>query len=326
MLRQASKALEWIFDSSKLLLMKRVNRKSIVATVADEIRQAILSGKLVPGDRIQQDELASQLGVSRLPVRQAILVLEAEGLVHTEHRRGSIVAPIDLEFIDQIYEFRREVDARVAAILASRRDFDPTPLRAIVKEALEEIQTGDRRRFHERQLSSRFYKALYLATGSRVLGAAMDPLLSHIYRVLSSLSPADRVSDDDSSEFKQLRHFWENHAALIEAIAAGQIGRAKALARTHSTEVVQSIQRRLAAIRRAAMLKAAGSPKSVSDRVSEGGSAHLDSGRAKARLTVGEPAPAQLGLTEPRQLTGHAGSPSEPGTETELGRRHKSAG
>src|SRR6266849_1753587 len=149
--------------------MKRISRQSLASIVASELRQAILSGRLIPGDRIQQDQLATELGVSRLPVRQAILILEAEGLVQTEHRRGSIVAPIDIAFIEQIYEFRAEVDARVAAVLAARPDFNPTPLRDITDEAFEAIRTDDRQRFTELKLSFRFYTALYAATGNRVL-------------------------------------------------------------------------------------------------------------------------------------------------------------
>jgi DNA-binding GntR family transcriptional regulator len=241
--------------------MKRISRQSLASIVASELRQAILGGRLIPGDRIQQDQLATELGVSRLPVRQAILILEAEGLVQTEHRRGSIVAPIDITFIEQIYEFRAEVDARVAAVLAARRDFNPTPLRDITDEAFEAIRTDDRQRFTERKLSFRFYAALYAATGNRVLTSTMTPLLGHIHRVLLSLSSSQEHVKDEYIGDEQLLHWWENHAALVEAIAAGRIGRARALARAHPREVGQAICKNLAA-----MLQRATSARHTSDR------------------------------------------------------------
>ena len=88
--------------------------------VVDQLRSAILSGALRPGSRIKQEALADQLGVSRAPVRQALLVLEREGLIKSGVT-GAIVAPVDRTMILDLYAFRgiiesvRGVDARRAA-------------------------------------------------------------------------------------------------------------------------------------------------------------------------------------------------------------------
>jgi DNA-binding GntR family transcriptional regulator len=59
----------------------------------------ILEGTLIPRSRIDQDALAARLGLSLLPIRQALLVLEREGLVSVEHQRGGVVTPVDIGFI-----------------------------------------------------------------------------------------------------------------------------------------------------------------------------------------------------------------------------------
>src|SRR5262249_3613182 len=98
--------------------MKSGKRKPVVPEVADQIRAAILKGALVPGSKIAQDELASSLGVSRLPIRQALLVLQREGLVLLDHNRGAVVAPLDIKFISDVFDCRAIVEGFVAAELA----------------------------------------------------------------------------------------------------------------------------------------------------------------------------------------------------------------
>src|SRR5215510_5680364 len=114
--------------------MKEIKRKPIVADVANQIRAAILEGGLVPGSKIAQDALAAELGVSRLPIRQALLVLQREGLVTLDHGRGAVVAPFDIKFISDLFDFRAIVDGYVAGILAARENFDATTLNRIVRE------------------------------------------------------------------------------------------------------------------------------------------------------------------------------------------------
>lgn len=72
-----------------------LERPNLKAAVALHIRELIFSGQLRPGSKVDQDELARQLGVSKLPVREALITLESEALVHNFPRRGAFVAPLD---------------------------------------------------------------------------------------------------------------------------------------------------------------------------------------------------------------------------------------
>lgn len=82
-------------SESRLSAADLPGRPNLKAAVALRIRDLIFSGQLRPGSKIDQDELAQQLGVSKLPVREALITLESEALVHNLPRRGAFVAPLE---------------------------------------------------------------------------------------------------------------------------------------------------------------------------------------------------------------------------------------
>ncbi len=194
---------------------------SLLARVAAEIRTAILDGTLSPGSRVKQEELAARLGVSREPVRQALLLLQREGLVHAEPNRSAIVAPVDPQLITDVYEFREAVEGLIAARLAARRDFDPAPLREIVARGRAAVREGNVA--HLIDLDMAFHSGLYEAAGNRVVIDVMKAQWSHIRRVMAMVLR--------SATYRQ--HVWDEHAAILEAIAAGRVGQARTRAVGH---------------------------------------------------------------------------------------------
>src|SRR6187402_2358338 len=77
---------------------------------AEALRSMILSGELLPGDRLPENHLTAQLGVSRSPLREAMAVLEQEGLIVQAPRRGAIVAPLTAHDIYEIYTLREQLE------------------------------------------------------------------------------------------------------------------------------------------------------------------------------------------------------------------------
>jgi DNA-binding GntR family transcriptional regulator len=209
--------------------MKTIKRRPVVTDVANQIREGILEGALVPGSKIDQDELAAALGVSRLPVRQALLVLQREGLVFLDHGRGAVVAPLDIKFIADLFDCRAIVEGYVAAALAARRDFDPAPLRRIVAEGRAAAATGQARR----DLIAEFHTALYQATGNQVLVKMMNSQLDHVQRAVTFVKETGGLRSQSDT--------WDEHADILEAIAARRVGRARRLARTHVERVKQVV-------------------------------------------------------------------------------------
>jgi len=86
--------------------------------VTDNLRSAILSGQLGPGDRLQHDDIARQFGVSRMPVREALRVLHSEGLVELRPHRGAVVVDLRPEDVAEIFEIRAMLEAQAAELAA----------------------------------------------------------------------------------------------------------------------------------------------------------------------------------------------------------------
>ena len=91
--------------------MPVVERKSLATQVADALRAAIMSGTYAPGAPLRQDEIARKIGVSRIPLREALQQLEAEGLVENIPFKGAIVASISSEEIREYCEIRCVLEA-----------------------------------------------------------------------------------------------------------------------------------------------------------------------------------------------------------------------
>lgn len=89
---------------------KAVAREVLPNSVTTILRQAILKGELKPNERLVQADIADQLGVSRMPVREALKTLELEGLVSLEPHKGAVVNSLTLEDIDEIYELRTIIE------------------------------------------------------------------------------------------------------------------------------------------------------------------------------------------------------------------------
>jgi DNA-binding GntR family transcriptional regulator len=95
--------------------VRQVADRSVVDQVTDELRRAIVSGRLAPGREFSLREMAAQLGVSFIPVREALRSLEGEGLVVTRPNRSAMVAPLDPADLHAIYQLRRQIEPDLAA-------------------------------------------------------------------------------------------------------------------------------------------------------------------------------------------------------------------
>lgn len=177
-------------------------------TVADQLRLSIISGDLPPGARMRQEELAERLAVSRGPVRQALIILEREGLVRTDRWRGAIVAPLDVPLIKDLYEFRGAVERFVVEALAKRETFNPAPLRALVESGRAAAAAGDLARLVD--LDLRFHVRLYEDLGNRVLTDVMSSHWTHTRRVMAATL---RLSGYSQTA-------WDEHGAIVDAIEA----------------------------------------------------------------------------------------------------------
>lgn len=149
--------------------------------VFNTLREAILKGELKPGERMMELQLASKLGVSRTPIREAIRMLEQEGLAVTIPRRGAEVAKMTEKDMQDVLQIRDALD-ELAASLACK---------AITAEELEELKrtmrefedytkTGDVKRIAEADV--RFHDIIYKATRNPKLENMLNNLREQMYR------------------------------------------------------------------------------------------------------------------------------------------------
>lgn len=95
--------------------VRQLDTTSVVDQVTKEIRRSILSGALRPGQEFSLREIAGELGVSFIPVREALRRLEGQGLVVTQRGKSASVAPLSHEDLHGIYRLRRQVEPEIAA-------------------------------------------------------------------------------------------------------------------------------------------------------------------------------------------------------------------
>lgn len=147
-------------------------RHNLADEVATHIRSAILAGRLRSGERIDQDAIAEELGVSRLPVREALIALDNEGLVRTIARRGSYVAQIDRDDIADHYQIFGQVAGLAAARAVVRLDDEGLT-------SLEELDSAMRAATslaEQQRLNHEFHRQINRAAGSQRLSSVLQLL------------------------------------------------------------------------------------------------------------------------------------------------------
>ncbi len=135
--------------------------------VRDLLEEAILEGDLKPGERLRAEALAQRFGTSRTPVREALLQLEAQGLVDVEPNRGAVVRTFDRDDLQDLYELRALLEPHAAALAATRiSEADIERLEALCED---EDQIVANEAFHriilEAAQSPRLQVAMRAATG-----------------------------------------------------------------------------------------------------------------------------------------------------------------
>jgi DNA-binding GntR family transcriptional regulator len=147
--------------------------------VAAYLREAILGGELKPGDRIRQEEIAARLGASRLPVREALRMLEAEGLTEHEPHKGARVPKLTRHEVDVIYRMRERLEPlALVESMQSMREEDVERLEE-VQQRIEETLSDDTALEKFLDLDREFHMLTYS-------GCTIDPLNSNITRLWNS--------------------------------------------------------------------------------------------------------------------------------------------
>lgn len=197
--------------------------RKVIDSVYAALRDSICDGDLKPGQRLRQDEIADSLGVSRQPVGQALILLKAEGLVTESGRQGVVVSDLDPAAVRDIYGIRSALDSLAAGLAAQNPD--PArlqPARAVLAQghaALERSASVA----ELVKLDMRFHQAIYRLSGNVLVDPTLASHWHHLRRVMAGVVEAGGYRE----------RLWEEHEAILEAIASGDGPRAAELSRAH---------------------------------------------------------------------------------------------
>ncbi|MGA8535497.1 MAG: GntR family transcriptional regulator, partial [Candidatus Tumulicola sp.] len=190
--------------------------------VAELLRERIADGRAAPGSRIVELEVARELGISRSPVREALLRLSQEGLVTILPYRGAIVVPLQRRRFAELMEFRLALEHFALERLVERADAVVlADLRARVTAIRRALRAGDRRRAIDEDLA--IHRALVAAAGNALLERTYDGLLAQIRLYI----------DVTSARYERAEDLAEEHAALLVAVERRDLAAARELLDAH---------------------------------------------------------------------------------------------
>ncbi len=208
----------------------RLRHKTVAAAVADSLREQILNGDLPPGVQLRQDALAEEFGISRIPVREALLQLEASKLVRIVPHRGAVVTGLSLQEVEDIFQLRVQLEPQLLQLSAPHLTPDDIrDLDALSKEYGAALETGQVLRWGD--LNSRFHLDLIRHAGRPRSLAIVSALLQD----------CERPTRLQISTSEDATRAVREHAQILALCEAGKSDEAAACLRRHIEHIGVSL-------------------------------------------------------------------------------------
>ena len=205
-------------------MLRPLRDQTLAMQAADAIRGLIVAGQLAGGDRLVESQIADQLQTSRGPVRDALWLLRAEGLVRDGPRRGSFVVQLTRQDVREIYDLRVAVETQAVRLLLLRGDQLAI---AGLREAIDQMRADAADPVRATEADLRFHSAVCEASGNSRLHAVF-------VRHATELSTLLRLDEE------QLEHapasIVSDHQVLLDAVLAGDLDLAQRAFRAHLEE------------------------------------------------------------------------------------------
>jgi len=221
------------------MALRRIKKTGpILPKVLDVLRNAIVQGDLEPGERLNESSIASKLGISRSPVREAIKVLESENLAQTFSRRGAFVKDLTVREIEDFYMVLRVINSPAIRIAAEKMNSKKEKgLKALMDQIGRSYEADDIQK--NRLLARRFHRFIIEATENDLLLKIYDSLRVQEERFRYY---ALKAGPDDIAEAHA------EHFAIAEALLARDPDRAESITNHHferaRLRVLKNIQKR----------------------------------------------------------------------------------
>jgi DNA-binding GntR family transcriptional regulator len=218
---------------------------AIQPNLAEQVHEAIVTeiaeGKLKPGERIIQEQIAQELGVSRQPVQQALMLLRKQGVLRDAPGRGLIVAPLDPDYVRNMYDIRAVMEGlafRKAAERNAARAGEEGP--ALLEMGRKAVASGSVAALIEADL--KFHDFIYELSENPLIAPAMEAQWTYTQRVMGAVLVRDTKPRD----------IWDQHEAMLRLVSSGEAAKVEKLARQHITEaanfMIKALQPATAAV------------------------------------------------------------------------------
>jgi DNA-binding GntR family transcriptional regulator len=215
--------------------VSEIRGEPLSAIVLRTLREAIVEGRLAPGEAVVEAQLSKQLGVSRAPLREALRSLENEGLVVSEPWHGAIVAPLTERGVNELQAFRRLLEVCAAELVLEREDADIASLDAIVAEMERCAEASDIDCMNRADVQ--FHTRIVEMSGNHLL---LDVWKSYVSPIRRALALRNRENSD-------LESIVMMHRTLVAAFAARDVEAVKECYRTHGADVIVALRHLFAA-------------------------------------------------------------------------------
>ena len=207
-------------------LVKLEAAPDLVEQVYRSLLDAISDGSLAAGVRLNQEDIAERLAVSRQPVLQALRQLKQDGFVLDAPGRGVLVAPLDPDWISKVYQLRGALDALAARLAAAQRfRIDPK----LIEHGRKTARGRNVKAMIEADIA--FHNAIYAASGNPLIEQSAHQLWRHLRRVMAAVLQSSQ----------QREAVWNQHEAIAKALAAGDGERAARLIDDHSRRASENL-------------------------------------------------------------------------------------
>lgn len=202
--------------------LKQLKNQSLHEQTLDVIRQAILNGEMKPGQPLTENKLASDLGVSRAPVREALRILNIEGLVESVPYHGTTVRSLSKIDIDELYSMRSTLECFAARQIISQKNPEHVQkLRELYDEMDRAGQANNLKLVNE--IDRVFHDELIVMSNHSLLESMWQMVAMRVRQVMALTNRRN----------KDLRQIARNHIPIIEAIEAGNELEAMTLLEQH---------------------------------------------------------------------------------------------
>lgn len=199
-----------------------IQRQTIASMTVEALRERILRGDYPDGEPLRQDALAEELGVSRIPVREALRQLEAEGLVTFNPHRGAVVSSLSLGEIEELFELRADIECDLLRRAIPRMSAEQLERATdVLDEFQDALDAGEASRWGP--LNWHFHAALYAAADRRLTMGVLQKLHQHsdrYFRMQVLLAHGGERAN-------------EEHREIIAAVRAKDVKSATQLMRAH---------------------------------------------------------------------------------------------